>query len=118
MSEERLSKIEDKVNEHERSITQLTYISNELKSILEKMNEKLDALHNDWSRTMSDVRSYTDMQRLFKETTDNHETRIRDNEDWIAQQKGKGMLEKALWSFGASIFGGFVTAVMVMLLKI
>jgi len=72
MSEERLSKIEDKVTEHERSITQLTYISNELKIILEKMNEKLDSLHTDWARTMSDVRSYTDMQRLFKETTDEH----------------------------------------------
>jgi hypothetical protein len=122
MSEERFSKIENKQIEHDKVLDRVTYLIERIEETLEKMDSKIDLLHSEWTKNNGLIASYTSMQMVFKETTDELQIEIKKaHEDidkireWQAEQKGRGKITLLFWGLASTIFGGFVTAIMVAL---
>lgn len=133
MSEERFIKIESKQVEHDKVLDKYTYLierieeslekmGDTLKNGIEKMDKKFDDLHGKWVESNSMLTSYSDMKTMFRETTDKLQaeiskahTDIEEIQIWQAEQKGRGKVTLLLWGLASTIFGGFVTAIMVAL---
>lgn len=113
MSEERLSKVEDKQNETDRKVAVLENIASEIKEHMSNMEQKLDQQYTIFVENQGTLKAILDFKGEMKDLFKGHEVRIRSIEDFMQKTKGeKGVIEK-YGSLIGTIISGVVVGVLV-----
>jgi len=101
-----IESLEEKVLMHDKQIAVLEQISTSIDRSLENLSSKFDKQYEAYMEMQGTLKIVMDIREFLQKSIDDHENRIRNNESFISNLKGRIAAYAGLGGLAGGIFAG------------